>query len=63
MTPRGFDAEECERLAGWICDVLDVLARGEDTVAIEADVRQRVGELCARHPVYPAPRQVAAEPA
>ena len=63
VTTRGFDAEECERLAGWICDVLDVLARGEDTVAIEADVRQRVGELCTRHPVYPTPRQAAAEPA
>tara|TARA_Y100001001_G_scaffold161998_1_gene187600 strand:- start:635 stop:1942 length:1308 start_codon:yes stop_codon:yes gene_type:complete len=63
VTTRGFDAEECERLADWICDVLDVLARGDDTAAIEADVRQRVGELCARHPVYPAPRQVAAEPA
>ncbi|PTL92821.1 serine hydroxymethyltransferase [Halomonas litopenaei] len=63
VTTRGFDAEECERLAGWICDVLDVLARGEDTAAIEADVRQRVGELCTRHPVYPTPRQAAAVPA
>ena len=28
---------ECGELAGWICDILDVLAKGEDTSAIEAE--------------------------
>ncbi|MGQ7245912.1 serine hydroxymethyltransferase [Halomonas sp. V046] len=58
VTTRGFDRDDCVALAGWICDILDVLARGESTEAIEAEVRGHVGELCARHPVYPA-----AEPA
>lgn len=52
VTTRGFGEEECRRLAGWICDVLDVLAAGDDTAAIEASVKHQVSELCGRFPVY-----------
>ncbi|MFD2191646.1 serine hydroxymethyltransferase [Pistricoccus aurantiacus] len=51
-TSRGFDENDCEQLAGWICDILDVLAKGEDTGSAEAEVREKVAELCGRHPVY-----------
>ncbi|QFU02063.1 Serine hydroxymethyltransferase 2 [Halomonas sp. THAF5a] len=52
VTTRGFGVEECERLAGWICDVLDVLAAGDDTSAIEETVRDQAAALCRAHPVY-----------
>ncbi|MGQ7260446.1 serine hydroxymethyltransferase [Vreelandella sp. V005] len=52
VTTRGFGEEECTQLAGWICDILDVLAKGEDTSAIEAQVLDKVAEVCARLPVY-----------
>ncbi|MFC0269666.1 serine hydroxymethyltransferase [Kushneria aurantia] len=51
ITTRGFDRNDCEQLAGWICDLLDALAEG-DSAEAEAEVRSRVTELCARHPVY-----------
>ncbi|WP_227369453.1 serine hydroxymethyltransferase [Halomonas sp. M20] len=53
-TSRGFNEEDCTALAGWICDILDVLARGDDTSDIEAEVREKVAEVCGRHPVYSA---------
>ncbi|MDX1466625.1 MAG: serine hydroxymethyltransferase [Halomonas sp.] len=52
VTTRGFGVEECESLAGWICDVLDVLAAGDDTTAIEQTVRDKAAALCRAHPVY-----------
>ncbi|MBZ9558068.1 MULTISPECIES: serine hydroxymethyltransferase [Modicisalibacter] len=51
-TSRGFDDSECAELAGWICDILDVLAERGNTDAVEAEVREKVEDLCARHPVY-----------
>ncbi|MDN3523038.1 serine hydroxymethyltransferase, partial [Halomonas ramblicola] len=51
-TTRGFDEAECTELAGWICDILDVLAERGNTEAVEAAVREKVAELCERHPVY-----------
>ncbi|MDN3523355.1 serine hydroxymethyltransferase, partial [Halomonas ramblicola] len=51
-TTRGFDEAECTELAGWICDILDVLAERGNTDAVEAAVREKVEALCARHPVY-----------
>ncbi|WP_108446252.1 serine hydroxymethyltransferase [Halomonas denitrificans] len=59
VTTRCFDATECSDLAGWICDILDVLAERGNTDAVEAEVRDKVAELCERHPVY-APASVAA---
>ncbi len=53
VTTRGFGIAECERLAGWLCDVLDALvADGETQVAVRDRVRQDVTELCRRFPVY-----------
>ncbi|KGE77442.1 serine hydroxymethyltransferase [Halomonas salina] len=52
VTTRGFTEAECGELAGWICDILDVLAKGEDTSAIEAEVKAKVETVCGRLPVY-----------
>lgn len=51
ITSRGFGAEECEQLAGWICDVLDALEAG-DSAAAEAEVKEKVIALCDQFPVY-----------
>lgn len=51
-TSRGFNEDDCTALAGWICDILDVLADGGDTSSIEGEVREKVAEVCGRHPVY-----------
>ncbi|MEQ6916113.1 serine hydroxymethyltransferase [Halomonas aquatica] len=52
VTTRGFLDPECRELAGWICDILDVMAKGEDTAAIEAEVKAEVEAVCTRLPVY-----------
>ncbi|WP_280550603.1 serine hydroxymethyltransferase [Halomonas sp. 11-S5] len=52
VTTRGFGEAECQELAGWICDILDVMAAGDDTAAIEAEVKAKVEGVCARLPVY-----------
>ncbi|PXX96494.1 serine hydroxymethyltransferase [Halomonas sp. LBP4] len=52
VTSRGFDEAECAALAGWICDILDMLAERHSTGAVEAEVREKVAALCERHPVY-----------
>ena len=48
ITTRGFGESECRDLAGWICDILDNL----DDEAGNSRVREQVGALCARFPVY-----------
>ncbi|MGJ7459427.1 serine hydroxymethyltransferase [Halomonas sp. RA08-2] len=68
VTTRGFDDRECAELAGWICDILDVLAEQRNSEAVEAEVREKVAALCERHPVYaeastPARTQESAESA
>ncbi|NWN83675.1 MAG: serine hydroxymethyltransferase [Halomonas sp.] len=52
VTSRGFDEAECAELAGWICDILDVLADQEATESVETQVREKIAKLCGRHPVY-----------
>ncbi|MEQ6888862.1 serine hydroxymethyltransferase [Halomonas sp. CS7] len=52
VTSRGFDETECSALAGWICDILDVLAKSRNTSAVEDEVREKVTSLCERHSVY-----------
>ncbi|MCL7940187.1 serine hydroxymethyltransferase [Halomonas sp. ATCH28] len=52
VTTRGFGEAECKALAGWICDILDVMAAGDDTAAIEAEVKAKVEGVCARLQVY-----------
>ncbi|NWN83956.1 MAG: serine hydroxymethyltransferase, partial [Halomonas sp.] len=52
VTTRGFGEGECQALAGWICDILDVMAKGEDSAAVEAEVKAQVEAVCAEFPVY-----------
>ncbi|GAA3896946.1 serine hydroxymethyltransferase [Halomonas cibimaris] len=52
VTTRGFKEDECRRLAGWICDILDVLAAGDDTAEVEASVQGQVVDVCRQFPVY-----------
>lgn len=48
VTTRGFTAEDCTNLAGWMCDVID--SRGDEKVI--AEVREKAVALCERLPVY-----------
>ncbi len=48
VTTRGFNAEDCTELAGWICDVLDDI----ENTTIADEVREKAKALCARNPVY-----------
>jgi glycine hydroxymethyltransferase len=48
ITTRGFKVAESRELAGWICDILDMI---QDTAAVER-VRSQVLEITRRLPVY-----------
>ncbi len=63
VTTRGFNESECSELAGWICDILDVLAEQRNSDAVEAEVREKVAALCERHPVYAADAPAKADQA
>ena len=53
-TTRGFGIAEFREIGRMIVEVLDGLAADpNDNRATEARVRARVGQLCARFPVYP----------
>ena len=53
-TTRGFGVAEFRQIGEMIVDVLDGLASGaNDNTWVEANIRKRVGELCARFPIYP----------
>ena len=53
-TTRGFGEAEFKQIGEMIVEVLDGLASGSnDNSAVEAGVRKKVGELCARFPIYP----------
>ena len=51
VTTRGFNEQDCSDLAGWMCDILDALAKGDADAVIET-VRGKVADICARLPVY-----------
>ncbi len=51
ITSRGFKEAEAGELAGWICDVLDGLEKG-DASSVIAEVKAKVLAICARLPVY-----------
>ncbi|GAB2801912.1 serine hydroxymethyltransferase [Halomonas shantousis] len=51
VTTRGFGEVECRDLAGWICDILDAMVKG-DASAMEDEVRGKVEAVCTRFPVY-----------
>ena len=48
ITTRGFKEAECEKLAGWMCDVLEDIENEQ----VNADVREKVSALCKEFPVY-----------
>lgn len=51
VTTRGFKEDECRELAGWICDILDAMQKGDSTDAEKA-VQEKVAKVCERLPVY-----------
>ena len=53
-TTRGFGEAEFKQIGEMIVQVLDGLASdGNDNSSVEARVRDKVAELCARFPIYP----------
>ncbi len=52
VTRRGFKAEECQLLAGWMCDVLDALVADAGNKEVINRVKGEVLALCSRFPVY-----------
>ncbi|MGE5270589.1 MAG: serine hydroxymethyltransferase [Thiohalocapsa sp.] len=57
-TSRGFGVAEFRQVGNWIVEVLRGLAKdGAANGRVEARVRQAVGALCARFPIYPATYQ------
>ena len=51
VTRRGFKAEDCIALGGWIADVLDSIGTDRHEAVIE-EVKGKVLEICQRLPVY-----------
>ncbi len=51
ITTRGFRQEETIALTHWMCDVLDSLET-DTTEQVIAEVKAKVLEVCAAHPVY-----------
>jgi glycine hydroxymethyltransferase len=50
-TTRGFGTAEFATVGGWIANLLDVLAKGSDTAALETEIRRRVVAMTARFPI------------
>lgn len=53
-TTRGFGKDEFRQVGLWMVEIVDALAKGGDTTAIEAKVRGEVKALTARFPIYSA---------
>ena len=51
-TTRGFGVEEFRQVGRWMGEVLDAVATGEDSSAVEAKVRAEVVQLTRRFPIY-----------
>jgi glycine hydroxymethyltransferase len=54
-TTRGFGQVEFRQIGLWMVEVIDGLAKGGDTGAVEAKVREEVKALTARFPIYERP--------
>jgi glycine hydroxymethyltransferase len=54
-TTRGFGKDEFKQVGRWMIEVVDALAKGGDTTAIETKVREEVKALTARFPIYAGP--------
>ena len=53
-TTRGFGGVEFRQVGLWMVEIIDALAKGGDTSAVEAKVRAEVLALTARFPIYGA---------
>jgi glycine hydroxymethyltransferase len=54
-TTRGFGPAEWQDVGAWIGEVLTALAASpDDNGAVEAEVRDKVQNLCRRFPIYPS---------
>ncbi len=51
-TTRGFGVAEFRQVGKWIGEVLDAVATGEDSSAVEAKVRSEVVAMTSRFPIY-----------
>ncbi len=51
-TTRGFGVAEFSQIGNWIGEIVDALASGDDTAAIEDAIRTDVKALTARFPIY-----------
>ena len=51
-TTRGFGTDEFRQVARWMVEVIDALAKGGDTTAVEEKVRREVKALTDRFPIY-----------
>ena len=51
-TTRGFGVEEFRQVGRWMGEVLDAVATGEDSTAVEQKVRAEVVQLTRRFPIY-----------
>ncbi|MBI1341082.1 serine hydroxymethyltransferase [bacterium] len=51
-TTRGFDEAEFRQIGAWMVEVIDALAAGGDTTAVETKVRDEVKALTAQFPIY-----------
>ena len=54
-TTRGFGTAEFKQVGQWMIEIIDGLAKGGETDAVEAKVREEVKALTARFPIYAAP--------
>ena len=51
-TTRGFGVDEFRQVGRWMGEVLDAVATGEDSTAVEEKVRAEVVQLTRRFPIY-----------
>jgi glycine hydroxymethyltransferase len=59
-TTRGFGTREMAEVAGWIADIVDAMSQGGNVEGVITQVRGKAEQLCARFPVYGAPKRAAA---
>ncbi len=52
ITTRGFGEADSIELAGWMCDILDALAKDPQDQSVIDATRSKVSEICKRLPVY-----------
>ncbi len=52
VTRRGFKTEQCQELAGWMCDVLDALVKDPSDDSVINAVCDKVKAVCKTFPVY-----------